>query len=190
MKEYKRINIVGSSASGKSTLSKKISSYMNATHIELDKLIWEPNWCLKSDEEFFKLLENEIIKESWVIDGNYTRSIPIKWRNVELVIWIDLSFTRTLYQSLKRSIKRIVSRKEVWEGTGNKETFYRTFLSKESVIWWMIQNYKKTQKNYIKIMNDPKYNHIKFIRLRSLYEIELFIKDFTGQGKLGPFRIH
>jgi len=32
------------------------------------------------------------VKSSYMIDGNYTRSIPVKWAEIDTVIWLDLSF--------------------------------------------------------------------------------------------------
>jgi len=39
--------------------------------------------------------------------GNYTRTIPIKWERVELVVWLDYSFPKTL--AFTRAIKRSIS---------------------------------------------------------------------------------
>ena len=38
----------------------------------------------------------------WVLDGNYTRTTSIKWKEVDMVIWIDYSFLRTLFQAIHR----------------------------------------------------------------------------------------
>jgi len=39
----KRIVIIGTSCSGKTTLAKTIALKLNIKHIELDKLHWKPN---------------------------------------------------------------------------------------------------------------------------------------------------
>jgi energy-coupling factor transporter ATP-binding protein EcfA2 len=41
---YKRIVVVGTTSSGKSTLAKALSERLNLDFIELDALYWEPNW--------------------------------------------------------------------------------------------------------------------------------------------------
>ena len=90
--EYKRINIVGTSSSGKTMFSKALSTILGINYIEMDEIFWGPNWYWPSDKEFFsnlrKVLKN---KDAWILDGNYTRTIPIKWEKVELVIWLDYS---------------------------------------------------------------------------------------------------
>lgn len=113
--------------------------------------------------------------DRWVIDGNYTRTLPIKWKQVEMVVWLDYSFSRTLFQSVTRAFKRILSGKEIWEGTGNHETFSKTFFSKDSILLWMINTHHTVRLRYQELMSDPQYSHIQFVRLKSRREAEEFL---------------
>jgi adenylate kinase family enzyme len=173
--QIKKFNVVGTSGSGKSTLSKKIAAKIGGRYIGLDELHWGPNWTSRPDEELFSKLENALDCETWVVDGNYHRTAPIKWKEVEAVVWVDLPFWLTVYQALMRAIKRTASGKEIWPGTGNVESFSRTFLSRESVLLWTITSYKRVKKRYLELIEDPAYNHIKFIRLRSRKEVRNFL---------------
>ena len=56
----KRINVVGTSGSGKSTFSKNIARKLNAPYIQLDELFWNPNWKESSDEDFFPKVEKAL----------------------------------------------------------------------------------------------------------------------------------
>ncbi len=49
---YKRIVVVGSTSSGKSTLAKQLPEKLGADFIELDALYWEANWVEAPDEVF------------------------------------------------------------------------------------------------------------------------------------------
>lgn len=42
----------------------------------------------------------------WVLDGNYNRTRPVKWRDVDRVVWVDYGFARTLYQAVTRAFRR------------------------------------------------------------------------------------
>jgi len=88
----KRINIIGTSGSGKTTFGKRLAKVLSIEYIEMDQLFWGKNWYWPSDEEFFSKLKSELEKKLWILDGNYTRSIPIKWEKVDTVIWLDFSF--------------------------------------------------------------------------------------------------
>tara|TARA_B100000029_G_scaffold512514_1_gene609361 strand:+ start:9644 stop:9868 length:225 start_codon:yes stop_codon:yes gene_type:complete len=73
-----RINVLGTSGSGKSTFSKNLAEQLNIPYVQLDELFWKPNWTESSDEEFFPKIEDALSPDEWVLDGNYIRSTPVK----------------------------------------------------------------------------------------------------------------
>lgn len=159
-----RINVVGTSGSGKTTFAKALAEQLNCPLIEMDALFWKANWTESSDEEFFAKLTQAVAPDCWVLDGNYHRSAPIKWREVDTIIWLDLSFIRTIWQALKRAIARARSGEELWSGTGNCES-WRMLFSRDSIILWTIRNYRSNKRRYKAIMSDPTYDHIQFVHL-------------------------
>ena len=179
LESTQRINVIGTSGSGKSFFSQQLSSLLGVSHIEIDAIFWGPNWYWPSDEEFFHKLKQELKLESWILDGNYTRTIPIKWEAVKIVIWIDYSFPRTLFQSVRRAIIRAWSKKELWPGTGNRESFKKSFFSKDSIILWSVKNYWKNKRKYESMMLKKEYGHIEFVRLRSPKESSIYINSLN-----------
>ena len=108
----KKINIVGTSGCGKSPFGRNLADVLSVEYIEMDALFWGKDWAWLSDEEFFPKLATALEKDAWVLDGNYTRTTPIKWGNVDTVIWLDFSFCRTMFQALKRAVLRSITKKE------------------------------------------------------------------------------
>lgn len=170
-----RINVIGTSGSGKTTFSKCLAQKLGCPYVEMDKVFWGPNWHWPTDEEFFENLKCAISGDRWVLDGNYTRSVPIKWERVEMVIWLDYSFSLTLYRAVSRAFRRALSGEEIWEGTGNRESFRKSFFSKDSIILWTIKTHGPVRRKYEAYLVDPKFKHIKFIRLRSRQEASRFL---------------
>ena len=142
----------------------------------MDHLFWKPNWEETSDNEFFLKLSNAVSGDSWVLDGNYSRTNSIKWERADTVVWIDFGFIRTFSQLLKRTIMRATTRKELWSGTGNKETFYKSFMSKDSILVWFFKSYRKNRSRYSALMTSEEYEHIKWYRLRSPREVREFLE--------------
>ncbi|MCO5142958.1 MAG: adenylate kinase [Oligoflexia bacterium] len=177
MKIGRRINVIGSSASGKSTIAQLIAKKLELPYLEMDKLFWEPNWKEPKDEVFFSRLSKAIEGSEWVLDGNYNRTLNIKWQRVEAIVWIDYSFFRTFLQAFQRAFIRALHKKELWEGTGNKESFRKSFFSKNSIILYSIKNYKKMRNRYLELKRDKKYEHIRFIQLRNPKEVNKFIQS-------------
>lgn len=172
-----RINVVGTSGSGKSTFARQLARALDYPCLEMDALFWKPDWQESSDEEFFFKLEKTLARPTWVLDGNYKRSTPIKWAQVDTVIWLDYSFTRTLYQALKRAVHRASSKQELWPGTGNVETFGKLLLSRNSILLWTIKTYHTNRQRYQAIMQAPEFAHIRFVRLASPAQARQFIID-------------
>lgn len=129
-----KINIIGTSGSGKSTFGRRIAEALAIPYIEMDRLYWRANWQGTPDDEFLATLEKALAASpDWVLDGNYNRTRDVKWRDVDLVVWIDRGFIRTLWQAVTRASRRAWHKQELWPGTGNRESFRRSFLSKDSI---------------------------------------------------------
>tara|TARA_R110000868_G_scaffold32343_4_gene117667 strand:+ start:2588 stop:3112 length:525 start_codon:yes stop_codon:yes gene_type:complete len=173
----KRIIIIGTTGSGKSTLAKALASKLSYPYIQLDSLFWKADWQGEDDPEFFKKIESAISADHWIIDGNYGRSHHLSWPKADTVIWIDLPFALTFYQNFTRSLKRAIVRKELWPGTGNRESFLR-MLSKDSILLWLIKTYKTNKQRYEERMVDPDFSHLTFYRLRSRKEINDFLHSY------------
>ncbi|MCW2254764.1 adenylate kinase family enzyme [Providencia alcalifaciens] len=173
-----KINVIGCSGSGKSTFSHALASLFSVPYIELDALFWQQNWQPSSDEQLNDKLSAalKVASTGWVLDGNYTRTQPIKWQDADFVIWLDYSFIRTLYQNVRRTVSRIFNQKELWPNTGNYETWRKAFFSKDSIILWMLQTYHQGKDRRISSMADEQYKHIHFIRITTPKEADFFLE--------------
>ncbi len=155
-----KINIIGTSGSGKSTFGRKLAESLSLPFLEMDAIFWGPDWTFPEDKELFSKLTSALEGENWVLDGNYTRTIPIKWDNIDIVIWLDFSFLRTLFQAVTRAFTRILTREEFWPGTGNRETLGKLF-SRDSIVLWTLKTYRRNRKSLLDIWK--RTNSKKFI---------------------------
>lgn len=117
----------------------------------------------------------------WVLDGNYSRTQDLKLRYVDTIIWLDYSFSLNLYRSVKRAISRAVTQKRLWENSNNRESFKSSFLSKDSIILWMISHHAKNRKKYLTMMNDPQYQQIRFVHLSSPKQAAEFLQQIKAK---------
>lgn len=172
----KRINVIGTTGSGKSTFANRLADKLGYTCIHMDQLFWKPDWVESSDEEFIPKVKEVVSGETWILDGNYSRTNNIKWENADTVIWLDYSYPRTLIQLLKRTVNRVVTKEELWPGTGNRESFRKAFMSKDSIFTWFFKCYRRNKVRYENLGRSFRQGHINFIRLRSPKEAEAFIE--------------
>lgn len=178
----KFINIIGTTASGKTTFSRQLAQKLDLSHIEMDDLFWLDNWQETPDDQFFLKLQSQMnaADEGWVLDGNYSRTLPLKLAKLDTIIWLDYSFRLNFYRSIKRAISRAMSQKPLWKSSNNHETFRRSFLSKDSIILWMINHHAKNRQKYLKMMHDPQYQHLQFIRLASPKQAAEFLQKIKS----------
>jgi adenylate kinase family enzyme len=73
-----RIMICGPSNAGKSTLAVALAKKLDseAFHVDLFRHLPDTDWVQRSDEEFAALHDAAILKDRWVMDGNYSKLMP------------------------------------------------------------------------------------------------------------------
>lgn len=132
----KRILVIGSPGSGKSTLSRKISQKLGILCVHLDRIFWQPNWVQTPKEQFDLMLQQELEKESWIIDGNYKRTLQHRLQYADTVIWLDLPTLTCMLRVLCRHGKK---RPDMTEECVEK--FDKDFVQFLGYIW----NFKREQ---------------------------------------------
>ncbi|MCI3879186.1 MULTISPECIES: adenylate kinase [Acinetobacter] len=179
----KFINVVGTSASGKTTFACRLAQKLGLAHIEMDDLFWLDDWQETPDHEFFSKLQHQMDQATggWVLDGNYSRTQDLKLRYIDTIIWLDYSFSLNLYRSVKRAISRAVTQKRLWANSNNRESFKSSFLSKDSIILWMISHHAKNRKKYVAMMSDPQYQQIQFVHLSSPKQAAAFLQQIEAK---------
>lgn len=105
MKLGQRICILGRSSSGKSTLAHKIGEIKSIPVHHLDTYHHQDgSWTARPKEEFIKLHDAAILDEQWVMEGNYSRSMPQRFERADTIIKIEMGKCGCLWRYLKRSL--------------------------------------------------------------------------------------
>ena len=82
----RRVVVVGTSGTGKTTVASRIAAALGAPHVELDGLHWGPDWTEIPDEEFRSRTIEATSGESWVADGNYSVVRDILWSRADTIV--------------------------------------------------------------------------------------------------------
>jgi adenylate kinase family enzyme len=179
--EMKRVVVVGTSCSGKTTLARDIASILEIPHFELDVLHWGPNWTCR--EYFEENVTKAVQNPSWTIDGNYRKVRDLIWDRVDTIIWLNYSFSLVFWRALKRTIPRVFLKQTIF--AGNRETFRIAFFSSDSILWWVIKTYRKRIKEYSKLFSGNQFPNIKIIEFRHPKQADKFLHDLkTNREKI------
>ena len=138
----KRVIIIGCGGAGKSTLARQLSERTGLPAVHLDRLFWKPGWVERTPEEFDPIIQREMEKEAWIMDGNFNRTLPQRIQHCDTVIYLD--FNR--FACLRGVLKRVLTtygkvRPDMGEGCPERVDF--GFLK-----WVWNYNKNKREDNY------------------------------------------
>lgn len=119
--------------------------------------------------------------ERWVVDGNYSSLVQdLVWEAADTVVWLDLPRRVVMPALVKRTFVRMATRRELWNG--NRESFSNlfTFDAEENILLWSWTRGPILQTRMEQEVNDPKWAHLQFVRLRSRREVSGWLNAASG----------
>ena len=119
---YNRISIVGGSGSGKSTLCDILSEKFSLPAVHLDSINFKPNWIEIDKNERDKIISAKALEDKW-IDGNYTKTLKLRFEKADLIIWLDYSTFSLVKGVFKRYFKLRNKDREEIPGCQERITF-------------------------------------------------------------------
>lgn len=166
----RRVSVIASaSGSGKTTLSRELADRLGAPLVELDALVHGPGWAELPDEELRRLLAPVLAGDGWVIDGGYWGKIgDLVLARADLVVWIDLPVHVWLPRLVRRTVRRVRGREEIWNG--NRETLRGAVWGRDALIPYALRSHSRRRRDYpLRLARYP------VVRLRSQPEIDAFL---------------
>ena len=169
----RRVSVVGSSGSGKTTIARRLAGLLGVVHIELDALYWGPNWTGLDAQAFHGRVQEAVAAEGWVCDGNYSVVRPIVLQRADTVVWLDLPLRTCLVRMLRRTALRVRSGEALW--AGNRESWREVFVGRDALVWWLITQHRRKQRDYEARFASVESAHLRVLRFRSSAEAEAWL---------------
>lgn len=108
-------------------MSLELSGKFGLPLYHLDKLWWKPGWIEESREVFDAELLKILTLPEWIIDGNFTRTLPLRLQYADTVIFLRFSRWLCCWRVIKR-IWKYHGRRRPDMGVGCNERFDWKFL--------------------------------------------------------------
>ena len=89
--EHRRIMVVGNNGSGKSFLSRRLADITGLPLVHLDAEYWRPNWQAPPRDEWLARQAQLTSAERWIIDGNHSGTMEVRYAAADLVILLDVN---------------------------------------------------------------------------------------------------
>jgi len=169
----RRVAVVGTSGSGKTTFAVQLAARLGVPRIELDALHWQPGWVASEVELFRDRVRTAIAQDAWVSDGNYSAVRPIVFERADTIVWLDLPLRTCLWRVIARTARRARSREDLW-GSGNRES-WRKQIGRDSLIWWLLTTHRRRRREYEQRFADPALAGLRVLRFRSSGEADRWL---------------
>ena len=177
----KRLVVVGSSCSGKTTFARELAGLLNVPHIELDALSWLEDWVQRPPEELRALVTDAIAGPAWVVDGNYWSLRDLVWPRATTLIWLNYSFPLVWQRALRRTIRRVITQETLY--SNNRESFRQAFMSRDSILLYMMRRYPLRRREYRKIFDEEGAWKMEKVELKHPREAARYLKAVKRAAK-------
>jgi adenylate kinase family enzyme len=174
-----KITIFGIPGSGKSYFARQLSDATHVSVFHIDRYFFHagPGWIERSQEDFLEDVEKELKKSDWIIEGNGMRSLEMRYKEADLVIYCTQPVWICYFRILKRAILgffRSHSEADRPEGASNHLT------------WKLLKRVWEFRSKYgakIESLRE-RYPEIGFIELCSDHDMEMILNHIRHMQKV------
>ena len=169
----KKVLVIGSSGSGKSTFARRLGEILKLPIIHLDSIFWHSDWVETPKDEWRTKVAKAIQGDSWILDGNYSATMDLRLPVCDTVIFLETPRIICVYRILKRVVTyKKGSRPDIPEGCNEK--FDWDFVK---IVW----SYPTRSKPKVEALLKNLASKKTVIRLKSKKEIERFLSQIANE---------
>lgn len=172
----RRILVIGSGGSGKTTVAKAIAAKTGIPLIHLDQIFWHAGWIPTPDPEWDRVTDELIVRDRWVMDGNYGRTLPKRIAAADTVVFLDLPRIVCTWRILKRRFRHIGgSRPDVAPGCPEQVNW-------EFVRW--VWTYPSRRRPGILRQLEAMKNQKRVVILKNAIDVRGFLADLHHDSRM------
>lgn len=175
----RRVALMGISGGGKTTLGKQLAARLGVPFIELDSHQHGPDWKQATPEELRASVTAELdaAPDGWVVDGNYYTPLGgTVLDRADTLVHLDPSFPLAVGRVFRRTMWRSALRRELWNG--NRETFRNAFLSRDSLLLWVLTQHGRFRRRIPEIA--ALHPHLRVVRITTRREADAWLQSIQA----------
>jgi adenylate kinase family enzyme len=163
--------IATASGCGKTTFGRALARALVVPFVELDAIHHQAGWTELDAVELRRRVEPLVAGNAWVIDGSYRGKLgDLVLEGADTVVWLDLPRRVWLRRLVARTLRRVVTREELWNG--NRESLSNVFAGSDSLIRFALRNEGPRRHRYPREL--ARY---RVARLRTKAEVDAFLRS-------------
>ena len=173
---------MGGSCTGKTTVSRRLAAAVGVPHVELDALHHDPGWQEAPADVFQARVRSALdaAADGWVVDGNYRSKLgSLVLERADTAVFLDPPFLRTLGRALRRTVRRTITREELWNGNTER---IRHLLRRDWIPFWVIRTHRHYAREIpARVAAQP---HLALVRVRSDAEVDAFVQSIQAMESM------
>lgn len=170
-----RILILGSIASGKTTLARCLSRILSVAIVHVDQIEFNSDLSKKNPEVVRQQILTELDRPEWILDGHGPLDmLPMHLKNATTIIYLDFSYYHNLYWLIKRQVLVLFKpRSELPVGANewSREHFKKMYHTLE-------KQHRLMNPELLRILNRPE-NQSKLIHIKSRMQWRRALRQFS-----------
>ncbi len=157
--------IFGRPGSGKSTFALELHKATGLPLHHLDKHFFEANWAERDYEEFLTIQSALVAQDRWIIDGNMTKSLDMRYARADLVLYFNYPRWLCFWRIFLRRFNKNQNIADRAEGCG------------EIITWGLLRYTWGFESRFAQQILDLKleYPGVRFMELRSDRDVEKLV---------------
>jgi adenylate kinase family enzyme len=166
MAGMQRVAVVGPGGAGKTTFATELARRTGLPAIHLDRHYWRPGWVETERDEWRRVQERLLDRDGgWIVDGNYSATIDVRFERADTVIVLAPPRLRCIARALRRTLR---NHGRAVQAEGCPERVDVAFLR------W-IWNYQRRSRPRIDDALRRHRDHLDVFELRSAREARAFL---------------
>jgi adenylate kinase family enzyme len=101
----RRVLVIGSPGSGKTTLATRIAAKLNVPVHYLDLHHWLPGWIYRDSASARDIVRGLVDEPAWVMDGNFAETFDLRMPRADTLVWLDYPRLTCLRRIFTRTLK-------------------------------------------------------------------------------------
>jgi adenylate kinase family enzyme len=171
----KRVSVVGTSGSGKSTFARALADRLGLPFVELDSIYHQRDWKPLPDEEFRRRVGATVAGPAWVVDGNYSKVRDVVWRAADTVVILAYPRWLVMRRVVSRTVRRAVRREELWNGNREPWSNFFSVRPESNIMLWAWTHYQGNIDGHLAAMSDPEWSRLTFYRFTHPADADRFL---------------
>jgi adenylate kinase family enzyme len=184
--DARRIIIRGTSGAGKTTLARRIAAARAIPHVELDGIFHQAGWTPLADEHFRAAVADFMDDDRWVVCGNYRQVAPLLLARADTVVLLDLPRRTVMARVLRRSLRRVILREELWNGNKERLSNLLSTNPEISVVAWAWTTHAERHVEIGRFVAAPPRQGLRLVHVTSPAQLRWLTSSLAVADAGGP----